>query len=170
MDNSISIKQFKEARVYMEKLVTSTLETMDIGIYDPWLKHIFEKELIEMINNQFKDKYPDITIYFNFTIYISDQTIEYSVQNYFHPFSQHKYLGSLRNSQKKDGRSDIVDCYYSNLYESFGEARIILRNGHIKKQMTEAGGSAAEQYYRGLDTMMARGYQLALEYGYVKEG
>jgi len=166
MDMSVSIAQFEEAREYMADLVVKTLQSMEIGIYDPWLKHIFEQEIKSSIKRQFSEKYPGVDVNFNFTIYLSSQTIEYSVQRYYHPFSEHKYLGSIMDSAKKD---KLVDCYYSNLYETFGEPRIIVRDGHSRTEMKEAGASAADQYYKGLETNIAKGYQLALESGYVRE-
>lgn len=167
MDKSVSITEFEEAREYMADLVVDTLQNMEIGIYDPWLKHIFEEEIKASIKRRFEEKYPGVYVQFHFTIYLTSQMIEYSVQRYYHPFSEHKYLGSIMDTTKKD---KLIDCYYSNLYETFGEPRIIIRDGHIRSEMKEAGASAAEQYYRGMETNIAKGYQLALENGYVREG
>jgi hypothetical protein len=122
-----------------------------------------------MIESQFKIKYPDINVYFSFSIYLSAQTIEYSVQKYYHPFSQHIFLGSIQDTKRGKGKKKpfLVDCYYSTLYEPFGEPRIIVRYGDSKKECEEGANSAAEQFYRGMDTSLAKGYQLAIEAGYV---
>lgn len=169
MKKSISIKEFKKARNYMDKLVIDTLRTLEAAIYDPWLKFIFEKETKAMIENQYKAKYPDINVYFSFSIYLSAQTIEYSVQKYYHPFSQHIFLGSIHDPKRGKGKKKpfLIDCYYSSLYEPFGEPRIIVRYGDLKKECEEGANSAAEQFYRGLDTPLAKGYQMAMEAGYV---
>jgi hypothetical protein len=170
MKKSVSIKDFVTARDHMEDLVIDTMNGMEIGIYDPWLKHIFEVGVKNMINNEFKTKYPDIDVSFNFTIYLSAQTIEYSVQRYYHPFSQHIFLGSIRDSIKGKGLKEpyLVDCYYSTLYEGMGEPRLIVRYGHIKKEMEEGAGSVADQYYQGVETTLTKAYQLAIEGGYVR--
>jgi hypothetical protein len=169
MIKSISLKDFKKARDYMDEIVVETITNMEVGIYDPWLKMIFEKEMKAIINTQFKSKYPDIEIFFNFSVYLSSQTIEYSVQHYYHPFSQHVFLGSLYDTKIKRGeeKPQLVDCYYSSLYETFGEPRVIIRYGHEKKEADEGAANAAEQFYMGLDTMLAKAYQMALEAGYV---
>lgn len=169
MKKSTSIKEFKEARDYMEELVFDTLQTLEVAIYDPWLKLLFENETKAMIASQFKAKYPDINIYFSFSIYLSAQTIEYSVQRYYHPFSQHIFLGSIHDLKRGKGKKKpfLVDCYYSALYEPFGEPRIIVRYGDAKKEFEEGANSAAEQFFRGLDTCLAKGYQMAMEAGYV---
>ena len=165
-----NIKDFTEARDYMDNLVIETLKTLEVGIYDVWLKFIFEKEVKAMVISEFKKKYPEIDVYFSFSIYLSAQTIEYSVQHYYHPFSQHKYLGSLRDPKRSRGKKKpyLVDCYYSSLYEAFGEPRVIVRHGHGKKDYDEGASSAAEQFYQGFETTLAKAYQLALEAGYVK--
>jgi len=165
-----SIEYFQEAREYMDNLVIETLQTLEIGIYDIWLKFIFEKEVKDMLMTQFKKKYPETRVYFSFSIYLAAQTIEYSVQHYYHPFSQHKYLGSLRDPKRSRGKKEpyLVDCYYSTLYEAFGEPRLIVRYGHGKKEYDEGATSAAEQFYQGFETTLAKAYQLALEAGYVK--
>lgn len=170
MKKTINIKDFEVARNYMEELVVESMHNMELGIYDPWLKYLFENEVKSLINSQFKKKYPDTSVDFNFTIYLSAQTIEYSVQRFYHPFSQHIFLGSIRDPKRGKGKSKpfLVDCYYSKLYEPFGEPRILVRYGHVKKEMEEGATSAAEQYYKGFDTMLAKGYQLALESGYAK--
>jgi hypothetical protein len=169
MKKAVSIKQFKEARDYMDNLVVDTLQSLEVAIYDPWLKLLFEKETKALIASQFKDKYPDINIYFSFSIYLSAQTIEYSVQRHYHPYSQHIFLGSIHDPKRGKGKKKpfLVDCYYSALYEPFGEPRIIVRYGDGKKEYDEGTLSAAEQFFRGLDTPLAKGYQLALEAGYV---
>jgi hypothetical protein len=170
MKPAITIEQFKEARKYMSELVPETLANLEIGIYDVWLKYLFEEETKRMIRTQFKAKYPDIDVMFSFSIYLSQQTIEYSVQRYYHPYSQHIFLGSVRDKSKERGDDDpyLVDCYYSRLYEAMGEPRVIVRHGHAKKECNEGAMSAAEQFYQGFDTTLAKAYQLALEAGYVK--
>ena len=167
---AFSLKSFEEARNYLEKTVVDSLTNLEIGIYDPWLKYIFERELKRNIQNHLKKKYPDVMVNFSFSIYISSQTIEYSVQNYYHPYSMHIYLGSVRDPKKTrdDSEPFLVDCYYSSLYEPFGEPRIIVRYGHGKKEYEEGATSAAEQFYSGLDTVLAKGYQLAMEAGYIR--
>ena len=170
MKTVVSIKDFEIARDYLEGLVQETMENMEIGIYDPWLKYLFETEVKSLIYHEYNRKYPDIHIDFKFTIYLAAQTIEYSVQRYLHPFSQHIFLGTIRDEQKRKRRPEpiLVDCYYSKLYEPFGEPRIIVRHGHAKKEMEEGATSAAQQYYNGLDTILAKGYQLAVECGYAR--
>lgn len=171
MNKSISIAEFKEARDYMEGIVKDRLNNLEIGIYDPWLKFIFEKDLKNSILQQFNEKYPELHIYFNFNIYLSAQIIEFSVQKFYHPFSTHKYLGCIKDPKRSKRQSEafLVDCYYSNLYETFGEPRILIRYGDARKEMDEGAMSAAEQFYQGLDTAMAKGYQLALEAGYIRQ-
>lgn len=170
MDKSVSIKDFVTARNYMEEIVVATITSIDIGIYDAWIKHLFEAEVKNLINKQFKDKYPDIDVFFNFNVYISAQSIEYSVQRYYHPFSQHIFLGSVTDSIKKGRKTEsvLVDCYYSTLYEAMGEPRVIVRYGHAKTEMKEGGGSVAQQFYSGMNNSLTKAYQLAIECGYVQ--
>lgn len=170
MNKAISVEQFKEARNYMRDVVVETLTNLEIGIYDVWLKYLFEQEIRNVITKQCQAKFPDIDVLFSFTVYLSSQTIEYSVQRYYHPYSQHIFLGSVRDkSKEKQGDEPyLVDCYYSRLYEPFGEPRVIVRHGHAKKECNEGAMSAAEQFYQGFDTTLAKAYQLALEAGYVK--
>ena len=167
---TVSLKDFEKARNYLENTLIDSLQNLEIGIYDPWLKHIFEEGLRNEIKKQFKATFPDISVNFSFSIYLASQTIEYSVQHYHHPFSSHIFLGTVQDKKRKDkdGKLIMVDCYYSSLYESFGEPRIIIRHGHGKKDYEEGAMSAAEQFYNGLDTNLAKGYQLAVEAGYVR--
>ena len=168
MNKAVTIKDFEIARNHMEDLVIEVMQNMEIGIYDPWLKHLFEAETRNMIQKEFQRKYPDIPVDFKFTIYLAAQTIEYSVQRYIHPFSQHIFLGSIIDHNRGRGQKEpfLVDCYYSKLYEPMGEPRVIVRYGHLRKEMDEGAMMAAEQYYKGLDTTMAKAYQLAVESGY----
>lgn len=170
MNKGITIQDFEKAREYLEELVQLSLSQIEIGIYDPWLKYLFEEETKKMIKHEYEKKYPDIPIYFNFSIYLAAQTIEYSVQRYYHPFSQHKYLGCVQDPKKTKSQRKpfLVDCYYSSLYETFGEPRLIVRYGHGKKEVDEGAMSAATQFYQGADTAMAKAYQLALEAGYIR--
>lgn len=170
MDRSVSIKDFEQARDHMEELVLQTMTNLEIGIYDPWLKYIFEVGVRNLINCQFKLDHPNVDVDFTFNIYLSAQVIEFSVQHFYHPFSTHIFLGSVRDPERSKGQKDpyLVDCYYSRLYESFGEPRIIVRYGHAKKEMEEGAMSAAQEFYNGYDTVMAKAYQLAMEAGYVK--
>jgi hypothetical protein len=169
MKPAVSINTFQKAREHMECLVLDTMQNLEIAIYDPVLKFIFEKETKRLIYNQFKLEYPDVDVKFQFSIYLSTQTIEYSVQRFYHPFSSHIFLGSVRDPNRGKGQKKpfLVDCYYSSLYECFGEPRIIVRHGNAKKEMVEGAESAARQFYAGMDTNLAKGYQLALEAGYI---
>jgi len=171
MNPGITIKDFEKSRLHLQHLLNEALQNIDLAIYDPWLKFIFEKEVKDMVQAEHRKKFPDIPIYFNFSIYIATQTIEYGIQRYYHPFSQHKYLGCVQDIYRKDENNKplLVDCYYSSLYESFSEPRIIVRYGHAKKETFEGAMSAATQFYQGADTALAKGYQLALEAGYVKQ-
>jgi len=170
MDKSVSIAKFEEAREYMDGLLVDIISNMDVGIYDPWLKHIFESEVSKLVQYEFKKKYPDVMVKFSFSVYLSAQTIEYSVQHFYHPFSMHKFLGSIRDHSREQGKKEpfLVDCYYSSLYEVFGEPRILVRYGHEKKDVEEGAISVAQEFYRGSDSMLAKAYQLALEAGYVQ--
>ncbi len=170
MKKSVSVKDFEKARDHMEELVHQTMVNLEIGIYDPWLKYLFEQEIRNTIRKQFEMDYPDIQVDFNFSIILSAQVIEYSVQHFYHPFTTHIFLGSVRDTRRSQGQKDpfLVDCYYSSLYEAFGEPRIIIRYGHAKKEYDEGSMSAAHQFYNGKDTPMAKGYQLAVEAGYIK--
>jgi hypothetical protein len=170
MKKSVSVKDFTTARDHMEYLVVDTMNKMELGIYDPWLKYLFEVEVKNMINNEFKTKYPGIDVSFNFSVHILEHTIEYSVQRYYHPFSQHIFMGSIRDPIRGRGLKEpyLVDCYYSTLYEAMGEPRIIVRYGHTKKEMEEGGGSVAHQFYNGVDNILTKAYQLAIECGYVQ--
>lgn len=170
MNAGITIKDFIKARDYMENIVVDGLTKLEVVIYDPWLKFVFEKEFKEMITALYKLRYPDIPVSFIFSVYIAAQTIEYSVQRYYHPFSQHIFLGSVNDTKKtgKNKQTTLVDCYYSTLYETFGEPRFLLRYGHGKKEMEEGSLNAASQFYNGEDTAMAKAYRLAMEAGYVK--
>jgi hypothetical protein len=165
-------KDFKKARDYMEKILTHTIKQLEIGIYDPLLKYVFEEELKKMLTRQFKSKYPDFSVNFSFQIYLAEQIIEYSVQRFYHPFSMHTFLGSVRDRNRERNstiKPFLVDCYYSSLYEVFGEPRIIVRYGHGRNEMCEAGMGAAEEFFKGLNTPLAQGYQLAIEAGYIKK-
>ncbi len=171
MDKSVSIKKFEEARDYMEDLVFETMTNLEIGIYDPWLKILFEREVRRVIQRQFKMEYPKIDVDFNFSIILAAQIIEFSVQHFYHPFTTHIFLGSVADKKKTTDSKNpyLVDCYYSRLYEAFGEPRIIIRYGHAKKEYEEGSMIAAEQFYHGADTPMAKAYQLAMEAGYVRK-
>ncbi len=170
MKIELAYKKFEEARNYMDKLLVDIITNMDVGIYDPWLKHLFEVETSKLVQCEFKKKYPDAMVNFSFSVYLSSQTIEYSVQHYYHPFSMHKFLGSIRDHSRERGNKNpvLVDCYYSSLYEVFDEPRILVRYGHEKKEIEEGTISAAQEFYRGSDSVLAKAYQLALEAGYVK--
>jgi hypothetical protein len=169
MNPAVSIKDFQKARERMEMIVLETMQNLEVAIYDPMLKFIFEKEVRNLIHQQFKTEHPDIDVKFQFSIYLSTQMIEYSVQQFYHPFSSHIFLGSIRDPSRGKGQEKpfLVDCYYSSLYECFGEPRIIVRHGNAKKEMTEGAESAARQFYSGMDTNLAKGYQLAIEAGYI---
>jgi hypothetical protein len=165
-------KNFEKARNYMEKILVDSIQNLEIGIYDPLLKYIFEKELKKVLTREFNKKFPDINVNFCFQVYLSSQMIEYSVQRYYHPYSMHIFLGSIRDAEREKGsniRPYLVDCYYSSLYETFGEPRIIVRYGHDPKDMIEGGMNAAEEFFRGLSTPLAKGYQLAMEAGYARQ-
>lgn len=155
----------------MEAILIESIKELEIGIYDPLLKHVFEVELKKMLTREFNKDFPDVNVNFCFQVYLSSQTIEYSVQRYYHPYSMHVFLGSVRDQdrEKKSGKKPfLVDCYYSALYETFGEPRIIIRYGHDPKSMNEGGMKAAEEFFQGLNTPLAKGYQLALEAGYTR--
>ena len=71
MNRSVSIKDFEKARDHMEELVHQTMVNLEIGIYDPWLKYLFEQGIRDTIRQQFKLDYPDISVDFNFSIILS---------------------------------------------------------------------------------------------------
>lgn len=165
-------EKFADARNHMENLLLDTITKLEIGIFDPWLKHLFEEEVKNMVRHRFEEDFPEIPVNFRFSMYMSTETIEYSVQKFYHPFSSHIFLGSIRDHERERAARQkepfLVDCYYSKIYEAIDEPRVIVRFGHNKKDMIEGGFKAAQEFHSGFNTPLANAYQMAVEAGYIR--
>lgn len=165
-------EQFIKARDCLESILIDIISELNIAIFDPWIKYIFEQDIKKLVYARFKEDYPETKVNFEFSVYLTAQTIEYSVQRFFHPFTHHKFLGTIRDPERerilKLKEPCMVDCYYNSMYEAFDEPRVIVRFGHNKKDVIDGGRRAANEFFSGLNTSLATAFQLAIEAGYIQ--
>jgi hypothetical protein len=159
------IEQFSEAREYLVETIEPTILAYLCDVWDPMTKFVVIRELNKIIKNDLVTKFPDIENrflpQFNYRMLDEVMEVELSIQTYYNPQPNLKYLGAASLG------AVLYDLYYHDIFDGKDDPYFIARYGHLYENYMSGSKTAEAEYYLGAATPLAVAYGIALEDGIV---
>ena len=159
------VEIFANARQYLVDSMEPRIETYLTGIWDPHIKFVLIKETCNIINNDLRNKFPDLPDHLyprvRFRIFEEDLNIECGIQTYINHERNLKFLGT-------SGIGGVLyDLYYRESYDPRFDYVFTARYGHQHDNYFSGSKSAQAEYYLGQITPLSIAYGMAIDNGYL---